>query len=78
MEGYCFRCKAPREITNAARVYMKNGKPGCTATARFAKTAEFSRDFLYDKESCGASVTFVPPPFLKQPVSPMRSLPAIA
>jgi hypothetical protein len=27
VEGYCFRCKEPREITNAARVYRKNGKP---------------------------------------------------
>jgi hypothetical protein len=26
-QGYCFRCKARREMKNPTRVWMKNGKP---------------------------------------------------
>jgi len=27
MEGYCFKCKAKREIKNPKKVTLKNGRP---------------------------------------------------
>ena len=27
MQGYCFKCRAKKEIKDAMRVTMKNGKP---------------------------------------------------
>ena len=31
-EGYCLKCKAKREISNAQAITMKNGKPATTGT----------------------------------------------
>ena len=31
-EGYCLKCKAKREMSNAQAITMKNGKPATTGT----------------------------------------------
>ncbi|MFP3880272.1 MAG: DUF5679 domain-containing protein [Dehalococcoidia bacterium] len=32
MEGYCFKCRARREMQNAQKVTLKNGKPATKGT----------------------------------------------
>jgi hypothetical protein len=31
-EGYCLKCKAKREMSNAQAITMKNGKPATTGS----------------------------------------------
>ncbi len=48
MEGYCIKCKAKREMKDAARVVLKNGRPAMkgacpvcgTKMMRFLKKGE--------------------------------------
>ena len=32
MEGYCLKCRAKREISNAQAVTLKNGRPATSGT----------------------------------------------
>ncbi len=41
MEGYCFRCRAKREMQNATETRMKNGKPAVTGTCATCGTKMF-------------------------------------
>lgn len=38
MEGYCVKCKAKREIKNAERVVLKNGRPAMKGACPYCGT----------------------------------------
>ena len=39
--GYCMKCKATREITNAKPITMKNGRPATEGTCAVCNTRMF-------------------------------------
>ena len=39
--GYCMKCKATREITNAKPITMKNGRPATEGTCPVCSTRMF-------------------------------------
>ncbi len=41
MQGYCVKCRAKREISNARNVKMKNGKPAVQGVCPVCKTKIF-------------------------------------
>lgn len=41
MEAYCVKCKAKKEMKNAAATTMKNGKPATTGTCPSCGTKMF-------------------------------------
>ena len=41
MDVYCFKCKTKREIRNASRVTLKNGRPATTGTCAVCGTKMF-------------------------------------
>lgn len=41
MEAYCVKCKAKREMKDAAAITMKNGKPATTGTCSTCGTKMF-------------------------------------
>jgi len=41
MEGYCVKCKAKREISNANKVTMKNGRSAMKGTCPVCSTGMF-------------------------------------
>jgi RNase P subunit RPR2 len=41
VEGYCFRCRAKREMQNATETRMKNGRPAITGTCATCGTKMF-------------------------------------
>lgn len=41
MEAYCFRCRSKREIRNAQRVTLKNGRPATQGVCPVCNTKVF-------------------------------------
>ena len=41
MEGYCLKCRAKREISNAQAVTLKNGRPATSGSCPVCSTKIF-------------------------------------